>query len=451
MQGSIEKLRLSQEKHLSAWQAEGDMFIPLSGCSDPTDLDIFNLDEAVNRFLSDPQQQVLLLVGHAATGKTRYAQSLAMRLWGNRATVGAPIPLWISLPNCKNPEKQAIEETFDEAGLDDAQREALRQSEPFIFILDAYDEIRSVKNLAATHQLWRWKAKTIITCRHEYLYEFENFRSLFAAYNYQIKKIDYLTMTVLFIQPFQSVQIQAYLKAYLNQHPESAWQSGERYEQTIEALPGIKALVKIPYVLTLVVEALPRICKTYDAVENPAEKLALIRAALYDIVIPQWFARQEKKLRETPMFALAETIHQEGWAFAIALVKLMRQHGIIQVDYEPPGMSAFDLDEAEHEENPFAPFFDRTNPRLAILHSLCLLREVTLHHYAFLDSSLMDYFLQRGMVATVASKPLKSSIELITAVAHRSGSPLHQLPPEATEERSPALPSKSFKSNDDSD
>ena len=49
------------------------------------------------------------------------------------------------------------------------QIEDLRKTRSFIFILDAYDEIRKLKNLYVTNQLNQWRAKIIITCRREYL------------------------------------------------------------------------------------------------------------------------------------------------------------------------------------------------------------------------------------------------------------------------------------------
>ena len=208
----IEQLRLSQQ-HLADWQAEEHQFIPLSACANPNYVGNLDLNKEVTQFLMDPTLQVLLLAGHSGAGKSLYTQGLVTRLWA-QVKPGSPLPLWISLPSCNNPENRAIEEAFERAGLDEAQIEALRLSEHFIFILDAFDEIRCEKNLTVTNRLARWKAKTIITCRHEYLYGFERFRTLFTPS--VGGELDYDLSSVLYVKPFNPAQIEDYIKRYLN-------------------------------------------------------------------------------------------------------------------------------------------------------------------------------------------------------------------------------------------
>ena len=142
-------------------------------------------------------------------------------------------------------------------------------------------------------------------------------------------------------------------------------------------------------------EALPEIARRYEAIVDPLEKRELTRATLYDVFMQQWFARQEKKLREAQLISAEDNLPRDCWTYAKALARLMHQHNTSQVGYEPQDTNPFDDD--EDEENPFAPFFDRTNPRTAILQSACLLREVRANHYAFLHASLIDYFLTRGL------------------------------------------------------
>ncbi len=387
---NIERIKLSQGQ-LSVWQTEEHNFIPLSGCKDPNYRGTVVLEDEVNNFLDSDVQKVLLLAGHSGAGKSLYTQGLITRLWQNYRE-GQPIPLWIALPDCKNPEQRAIEETLEKCGFNAAQIEELRNTQKFIFIFDAYDEIHCLKNLSVTNRLSRWKAKTIITCRHEYLYSLDNFRNLFAWY--ESGKPNYLASAVLYVKPFNAEQIEQYVRQYITQHPDSEWQQWEQYSQALDAIPGIYELIKTPFVLKLAVEALPDIAKRYSDKESQTENKDLTRAVLYDVFVRQWFLRQELKLKANNTIPKTENIQTDMWNYVKSLAQLMHERKVSQVYYNPDDDNVFD-DEAE--ENPFARFFDPSLPRTQIFMRSCLLREMSPKHYAFVHASLLEYFLTRDL------------------------------------------------------
>ena len=397
-QKNIEGIKLSQGQ-LTDWQSEEHNFIPLSGCKDPNYHGNVVLDEEVNHFLSSDDQKVLLLAGHSGAGKSLYTQGLITRLWKNYQE-GFPIPLWIALPDCKNPEQRAIEETLEKCGFDEAQIEDLRNTKKFIFIFDAYDEIHCLKNLAVTNRLYRWNAKTIITCRHEYLYLLDNFRNLFVWY--ENGKPNYLASAVLYVKPFSVEQIEQYVRQYIKKHPESEWQRWEQYSQALDEIPGVCELIKTPYVLKLAVEALPEIARRNEDREDHAEKKDLTKAILYDVFVKQWFVRQDVKLKANHTIPETENIQTELWNYAKSLAQLMHELKVSQAYYDPDEENVFD---EEAPENPFTRFFDPSVPRTQILMRSCLLREMSAKHYAFVHASLLEYFLTRDLYDSMKQTP----------------------------------------------
>jgi hypothetical protein len=392
----VGRLRESQSRLLD-WQAEENYFIPLFGSYSAGYQGTLILDDEVNKFLSKESQRILLLAGNSGAGKSLYTQGLVTRLWGDEKE-GSAIPLWISLPSCKNPEERAIEETLESCGFDGDQIEELRATQRFIFVLDAYDEIRCLKNLFVTNRLNRWSAKVIFTCRHEYLYWLDSFRNLFTPF---VKGgLNYAASAVLYVKPFSAEQIEQYVKRYVLT-PDAEWKRWECYQKAFDDIPGVKNLIKVPYVLKLAVEALPEISKRFEGETDHGKKTDLTGAVLYYVFVQRWFFRQEKKLKTNHTIPKHENIQAEFWQYAKSLAQLMHEHNISQVFYDSSEENIFD---DEVQENPFAQFFDPSQPRVQILQSSCLIRETSPKHYAFMHASLLDYFLTRELYDTAHEK-----------------------------------------------
>jgi len=69
--------------------------------------------EQVTQYLSSAKsfKQVILIQGPAGSGKSLLLQSLEKDLWKDYEK-GKPIPLFISLPNLKDPTSEAIQQVF---------------------------------------------------------------------------------------------------------------------------------------------------------------------------------------------------------------------------------------------------------------------------------------------------------------------------------------------------
>lgn len=346
-----ERLRITQQQMLSQ-QSGGNVYIPLSGCHDSGYQGSLVLEDEVNKFLADRTKKVMLLTGHSGSGKSLFTQGFVAKLWGQYKE-GDPIPLWISLPNCKQPETKAIEETLLKCGFDHDQIEALRNTQRFNFIFDAVDEIRCLKNLWMSNNLAHWNASSIFTCRHEYLYWMENFKNLFTPI--VDDRLNYAALEVLYVKPFSAEQIEDYAKHYIQQH-DTIWKQWEDYQRAFTEIPGLKELIQTPYVLKLAVEALPGIIKRYEGVE-PEKKKENTKVVLYDVFVGQWFSRQERKLKDTGIIFEDESIEEEFWDYAKSLARLMHEQQVSQILYEPTEADVFDMDAKTADESPFSQFF----------------------------------------------------------------------------------------------
>ena len=386
----LDKLRQDQ-LNVVDWKQESLSFVPLRGSWFANSEADFDLEAEIDKFMS-PQnnKKVMLLMGDSGAGKSLDTQGLVIKLWQSFSAQSL-IPIWISLPSLKDPVNRAIEETFEKYGFNKDQIEVLRKTRTFIFILDAYDEIRCEKNIYQTNNLDRWNCKIVITCRREHLYHKDNYKIFFAPFIGD--KIQYSQYEEIYIRPFNANQIQTYVQQYIKtQKP--TWGNPERYQKAIEGITGLKELIKTPFILKLTIEVLPQIVEKY-ATQNIQERKKVTQAALYDVFIEQWFIRQEQKLKEAKQIKKDEDIKPEFWAYAKELALEMHKANLTQIIYNPNEES--DLFSTEIKQNPWDKFFTPKNPKVELLRTACLVRETSPHHYAFIHSSLLEYFLSRNV------------------------------------------------------
>jgi len=147
------------------------------------------LFDVVDNFRSNTSKKVLLIQGHAGTGKTTFLQNLERKLWReyyglekNNTNDVVRIPLRIVLSETRD-YRIAIEEFWK---LNDNALKTVR-NEPVMIMFDGFDEIDKQINLYEYNHLgdkrtW-YDAKVIVTSRKENLPSTEGFEKWFVPNN----------------------------------------------------------------------------------------------------------------------------------------------------------------------------------------------------------------------------------------------------------------------------
>ncbi|CAD8046507.1 unnamed protein product [Paramecium primaurelia] len=193
--------------------------------------DLFGNGE-INEFIWKQQKDSLLIHGQAGSGKSTAARKIEEYLWiiyqknKNQQDYIPLIPIFVSLPQLKDPIYCAIEETLrsDNYRFSERQVEELKEAVELkqyrlIIILDSYDELKQQYiglNLNASNRLSKWRCisdknkypKLITTSRSE-LFTINGYCSWFFSESNQIKF--YKEVRLL---KFTESQIQQYIDEY---------------------------------------------------------------------------------------------------------------------------------------------------------------------------------------------------------------------------------------------
>ena len=249
----------------------------------------FDLTTEVRSFLATEDKKVLLLLGDAGSGKSTFNRAITRILWDNYTDI-APIPLFISLIECSR--DRLIEHHLESYGFTASQIQTLKQERQFIFILDGYDEIQTDLNLYNDNQLWKWKAKVIISCRTEYLGK--DYRQRFAPLDRNDISIA-RQLKELVVAPFSSAQINQYITNYVKCHTtedqESEWDEAQ-YQRAFKQLPGLEPLLSNPFILKIAMTVLPSLAGQLRS------SYKVTRLDLYDSFMHYWFHRAHKRLQQ---------------------------------------------------------------------------------------------------------------------------------------------------------
>ncbi|KAF9901683.1 hypothetical protein EC991_005787 [Linnemannia zychae] len=257
------------------------------------DSDATPLMDYVDEFLAS-DRLVLLILGDSGSGKSTFNRHLERELW-KKYQPGKekdPVPLYISLAACTNPEVDMIDEELKRQYISEPNKiKELKQHRDFILICDGYDELGSMKNLYYTNRLnqgrGHWRARMIITCRSSYLVDdyLRQFKPMSAgsnAYN-NSGAADLIQEAV--IVPFTEDQVKNYIDQYvLLQRPEQLKWAAEKYKETLTRIPSLMELVKNPFLLNLALDALPRLVGD----EKDLSQIKVNRLILYDKVVEVW-------------------------------------------------------------------------------------------------------------------------------------------------------------------
>ncbi|KAG0287727.1 hypothetical protein BGZ96_008380 [Linnemannia gamsii] len=248
--------------------------------------DLIPLMEKVQEFLSS-ERHVMLILGDSGAGKSTTNSGLYQN--------NEPIPLFVYLPAIDRPDKELITEHLRTQNFNDGQIQDMKRRRQFILICDGYDESHLTVNLHTANHFNRpgqWNVKMVISCRTQYLVQ--DYRSRFmpeGVSHYTSLALDRFQEAV--IAPFSKQQIENYVEQYVPLEPRT-WTTKD-YMDKLTTIPNLLDLVRNPFLLTLSLEALPRLTEG----ENDFSTIKITRVQLYDTFVRHWLAVNSRRLQRS--------------------------------------------------------------------------------------------------------------------------------------------------------
>ncbi len=333
------------------------------------------------------EKQVVLLTGDSGAGKTTLNRVLENHLWEHKKEHEV-IPLFISLPSIDKPEHDLIAKALKKRGLSEFQIQKLKkEKQRFVFILDGYDEIRQTRNLYLHNRINQsdgWQGHVVISCRSEYLGQ--DYQSRFQPN--PNPQGDDPSFQEIVIEPFSEGERKEYIEKYVKRNT-MGW-SAQGYQEALEQ-PHLKALVSNPFLLRVVLEALPYL----EDGEKTRTSMQL-RLDLYDQFVRRWFERNQQRLsaqdltgpqRETFRALCDDGFAQHGLGFVQDLaVHLYTENG---------GNSVVEYSLFKDEGNWKEAFFGRENKKQLLREAWPLNRSG--NQYRFIHKSLLEYCVARAL------------------------------------------------------
>ncbi len=344
----------------------------------------FELLPQVQAFLKD--KKVILLTGDSGAGKTTFNRRLEKHLWEHKKEDDA-IPLFISLPSIDKPEHDLIAKALKKRGLSEFQIQKLKK-EKFVFILDGYDEIRQTQNLYVSNSINQsdgWQGQMVISCRSEYLGQ--DYRSRFQP-NPILQDKDTLFQEVV-VEPFSKEKSDQYLEKYVA-HNLTGW-TAQAYQEAFSKQSNLKDLISNPFLLRVVLEALPHVAKKREAVST-----IQLRLDLYDQFVRNWFERNQQRLSTQELTGTKREIFRElsdddfaehGIAFAQELA--------VHLYTENAGKPVVEYSLRKDKGSWKDVFFGREEENQLLREAWPLIRSGT--EYRFIHKSLLEYFVARSL------------------------------------------------------
>jgi len=343
----------------------------------------FPLIKKVDEFL-DSTQRVFLLLGDSGAGKSTFNRQLECELWNKYKKNTGRIPLHINLPAIDKPEQDMISKQLRKAEFTEPEIRELKVHRSLILICDGYDESQQTHNLYVSNRLnqpGEWNVQMVVSCRSEYLGV--DYRDRFQPVDRNSQPGPGLFQEAV-ITPFTPDQIQNYIKQYVSVH-QPLWEAKD-YEQALDVIPGLKELVRNPFLMALSLEVLPRMV-------DPGEHLSvthITRVALYDQFIEHWLERGKKRLSEKDLSPQAkaafESLTDEGFTqngidflkrLSAAIYKEQDGHPIVKYSRFKDGGSWK------------AEFFSREDEKQLLREACPLARNG--NQYRFIHRSLLEY------------------------------------------------------------
>ncbi len=349
-------------------------------------IDTFPLLSKVKELLN-ANKQVILLTGDSGAGKTTFNRRLEKQLWETKKEDGA-IPLFISLPSIDKPEHDLIGKALKKRGLSEFQIQSLKkEKQRFVFVLDGYDEIRQTQNLYLSNRINQsdgWQGQMVISCRSEYLGQ--DYRSRFQPNPGRPGEVASFDEVV--IEPFSAAERNRYLKKYV-EHNGMEWEA-QCYQVALEQ-PHLKDLVSNPFLLQVVLEALP-----YLENEGKARSTVQLRLDLYEHFVRRWFERNHQRLSTQNLAGSQREI------FRALSDDDFAEHGIgfvqelaVHLYTENGGNPIVEYSEFKDKNNWKKTFFGREDKKPLLREAWPLIRSG--NQYRFMHKSLLEYFVAREL------------------------------------------------------
>ncbi|KAG0215899.1 hypothetical protein BGX33_000702 [Mortierella sp. NVP41] len=242
--------------------------------------------------LSQEQPSSHAAAGDSGAGKTTFNRQLERELWSTYST-GEAIPLFIDLSIIDEPQNDLVAKQLRRRDFTEGQIQELKLTRQFILICDDYDESQQTANLYDSNRLGQpgqWNARMIVSCHSEYLDQ--SYRDQF-----QPKPVDQPGAAAsrfqeACISPFSRGQIRDYVEQYLATS-EHKWTT-EEFMDKLANIPNLLDLSKNPFLLTLALEALPRVVGS----EKDLARVQISRVLLYDKFIEQWLEVGKRRLQD---------------------------------------------------------------------------------------------------------------------------------------------------------
>ncbi|UAW63596.2 NACHT domain-containing protein [Mycoavidus sp. HKI] len=332
-------------------------------------------------------KRVILLKGDSGSGKTTFSRVLEKHLWETRKEAADAIPLFISLASIDKPEHDLIGKALKKRGLSEYQVEKLKKKEKFVFILDGYDEIRQTRNLYLSNEINRsgnWQGQMLISCGSEYLGG--EYGKRFQP-KLRLKGEDELFQE-LEITEFSESDRAQYLEKYVERNA-MGW-TAQQYQFALKQ-DHLKELVSTPFLLRVVLEALP-----YLENEEKERSAVQLRLDLYDQFFRQWFDRNQQWLSTQNLTGakreLFRELSDEGFAeHGLGFVKELGVHLYTKNVGNPVVEYSSLKDEGSWKE----VFFGREEKKQLLRETWPLIRSGT--QYRFIHKSLLEYCVVRRL------------------------------------------------------
>ncbi|KAF9339610.1 hypothetical protein BGZ91_005354, partial [Linnemannia elongata] len=266
------------------------------------------------------EQQVLLVMGDAGSGKTHFLRQLERELWGKyTGSAEDAIPILFDLSRIEKSTPDLLVKALTCKGFSEEQVHTLNHhSRQFVLICDGYDEAQVEANIYDRdnfNKVGHGRVKLIIACRSQR--ESDGFFQPETGAHHSSKKLDRFQKVAM--APFTYSMIEEYVMKYVVspshlevqlEAPQSsqsspAW-SVQQYMVALNEIPNLMELVGNPFILSVVLHLLPTLT-------SPAHdfKSHISFDTIYRRVFENWMEVNKRRLHLRENLKYGETASRE--------------------------------------------------------------------------------------------------------------------------------------------